>query len=145
MRNGQELLADYVKHGSEAAFRDLVNQYINFVYSTALRIVCGDTLLAQDVVQTVFINLARKAASLSAEVRLGGWLHEHTFHVATKAFRTEGRRRAREEKALAGGMMEQNEGANLTQIASSLDEAIGNWVRRTASRLCSAFLSSGTF
>ena len=97
MREGRELLNDYVKNGSETAFRDLVGQYINFVYSTALRLVGGDTLLAQDVAQTVFINLARKAPTLSTHVSLGGWLHEHTFHVATKAFRAEGRRRAREQ------------------------------------------------
>ena len=84
MRDGRELLADYIKNGSESAFRDLVHRYINFVYSTALRLVGGDTLLAQDVAQTVFISLARKGASLSGQVNLGGWLHEHTFHVATK-------------------------------------------------------------
>ena len=31
------LLAEYVRTGSDAAFRELVATYINFVYSTALR------------------------------------------------------------------------------------------------------------
>jgi RNA polymerase sigma factor (sigma-70 family) len=124
MRDGRELLADYVKNGSETAFRDLVSQYINFVYSTALRLVGGDTLLAQDVAQTVFINLARKAASLSSQVSLGGWLHEHTFHVATKAARSEGRRQAREQEAMERRMLEDNPGQSLAQVRPILDEAI---------------------
>lgn len=124
MRDGRELLADYVHNGSETAFRDLVAQYINFVYSTALRLVNGDTLLAQDVAQTVFVNLARKAASLSDQVSLGGWLHEHTFHVATKASRAEGRRRAREQEAMERSMLENNPGQSLAQVRPILDEAL---------------------
>jgi len=124
MRDGRELLADYAQNGSETAFRDLVGQYINFVYSTALRLVGGDTLLAQDVAQTVFINLARKAAGLSSQVSLGGWLHEHTFYVATKAARSEGRRRAREQEAMERRMLEDNPGQSLAQVRPILDEAI---------------------
>ena len=46
MTESQQLLADYAKNGSEAAFRELVARYINFVYSTALRLVGGDMQLA---------------------------------------------------------------------------------------------------
>src|SRR5687767_8690855 len=55
MSDTRSLLADYVKNGSEAAFRELVARYINLVYCTALRLVGNDTQLAQDVAQTVFI------------------------------------------------------------------------------------------
>jgi DNA-directed RNA polymerase specialized sigma24 family protein len=54
----------------------LVERYINLVCSTALRLVGGDAHLADDVTQTVFINLARKGRTLSNEVMLGGWLHQ---------------------------------------------------------------------
>jgi DNA-directed RNA polymerase specialized sigma24 family protein len=71
--DNQKLLAEYAVHGSEAAFRELVARYLDLVYSTALRLVGGDALLAGDVAQTVFISLARKAGTLSSEVMLGGW------------------------------------------------------------------------
>ena len=74
MMDSQQLLAEYAANGSESAFRELVGCYINLVYSTALRLVDGDTALAQDVTQTVFISLARKGRTLSGAVMLGGCL-----------------------------------------------------------------------
>ncbi len=54
MTDTQELLANFVRNGSEAAFRELVTRYLDLVYSTAVRLVDGDTHRAQDVSQTVF-------------------------------------------------------------------------------------------
>ena len=59
------------------------------MYSTALRLVERNTQLAEDVTQTVFIDLSRMSRTLSSDTMLGGWLHQHTFHVATKAARGE--------------------------------------------------------
>jgi len=118
------LLAEYAKNGSESAFRELVARYINFVYSTALRLVAGDTHLAEDVAQTVFIGLARKGPTLSTGVMLGGWLHQHTFHVATRAMRTERRRQSREREAMEMNTLNDDSRANLRLIAPMLDEAI---------------------
>src|SRR6476620_3554781 len=78
MTDSQTLLAEYAANGSEAAFRELVARYINFVYSTARRLVWEDAHLAEDVTQMVFINLAKKGRALSSGVMLGGWLHQHT-------------------------------------------------------------------
>ena len=98
--DSQQLLAEYASHGSEAAFRELVARYINLVYSTALRLVGGDTQLADDVTQTVFIGLARKGRTLSSKVMLGGWLHQYTYHVAARTMRSERRRQTREREAV---------------------------------------------
>jgi RNA polymerase sigma factor (sigma-70 family) len=122
MTESQQLLADYAKNGTEAAFRELVARYINFVYSTALRLVGGDTQLAEDVTQVVFIGLARKARTLSGEVMLGGWLHQHTFHVATKSVRAERRRQSRESEAAQ--MNAPSDDSGLRHVAPLLDEAI---------------------
>ena len=37
MPDDQQLLDRFIEHRSEAAFRELVERYVNLVYSTALR------------------------------------------------------------------------------------------------------------
>ena len=110
MTDSQKLLAEYAKNGSEQAFRELVSRYVNFVYATALRLVNGDTHLAEDVSQGVFINLARAGRTLSTDVMLGGWLHQSTYHLATKAVRSERRRVGREREAVEMNTLQQADG-----------------------------------
>jgi RNA polymerase sigma factor (sigma-70 family) len=100
MSETDELMSAYLKEGSEEAFAEIVRRHINFVYSTALRKLAGDTHLAQDVTQTVFADLARKARSLPSDTVLIGWLHRAACFRAADAVRHERRRRAREQKAL---------------------------------------------
>src|SRR5215217_491628 len=102
--NDSELLRRYVQERSEAAFTELVNGYVNFVYSAALRQVGGDAHLAQDVTQSVFIDLAARAQALPVRTVLSGWLYTSTRFAAAKAVRTEQRWRLREQKA--NGMQE---------------------------------------
>lgn len=99
MTEHQTLLAQYATNGSEEAFGELVARYVNLVYSTAVRLVDGDTHRAEDVVQTVFADLARLAKTLSPGVMLGGWLHRRTYHVAMTLMRSERRRQNRERQA----------------------------------------------
>src|SRR6185436_15285718 len=124
MTENQQLLAEYAANGSEAAFRELVARYIHFVYSTARRLVGEHAHLAEDVTQVVFINLARKGRALSSGVLLGGWLHQHTYHVATKAVRSERRRQSRERAAVEMNTLQDDSEANLRMVAPILDEAI---------------------
>src|SRR6185369_1545886 len=124
MTDSQKLLADYAANGSEEAFRELVARYVNLVHSTALRLVGEDSHLAKDVTQMVFISLAQLGRTLSPKVMLGGWLHQRTFHIATKAVRSERRRQAREREAVVMNDLQENSEANFQQIAPLLDEAI---------------------
>src|ERR1035441_2017215 len=39
MTDSQQLLAEYARNGSDAAFGELVTRYVDLVYSTALRLV----------------------------------------------------------------------------------------------------------
>jgi RNA polymerase sigma factor (sigma-70 family) len=124
MDDSRKLLADYVKNGSESAFRELVTRYINLVHSTAVRLVNGDAHLAEDITQTVFADLARKAHSLPADVMLGGWLHRDAYLVAGTTMRGERRRHYRERQAVAMNLPDDHTAANLALVAPILDEAI---------------------
>jgi RNA polymerase sigma factor (sigma-70 family) len=126
MTESQKLLADYVTDGSETAFRELVGCYFDLVYSTAVRLVGGDIHLAQDVAQTVFVDLARLGKNLSREVRLGGWLHRHTCFVAAKTLRGERRRQSRERQALDMNPTPGHSEAHVANVAPVLDEAINH-------------------
>ena len=98
----QELFQDYVKTRSEAAFTELVQRHINWIHSVARRRV-GNPQLAEEVVQSVFALLARKAGSLRPGTVLGGWLFRSTCFVAKCSLRAEQRRKNRE--AIASAMM----------------------------------------
>jgi RNA polymerase sigma factor (sigma-70 family) len=124
MTDSQQLLAEYVQSGSEAAFHELVTRYLDLVYSAAFRLVAGDAHRAEDVAQMVFVDLSRHAKTLSNEVMLGGWLHRHTCFVAAKTMRGERRRLSRERQSVEmNALLEQNE-KSFSQMAPILDEAI---------------------
>ena len=54
--------------------------------------------MAEDVTQTVFTDLARKAGELVERASIVGWLYTSTRFAATNAKRGERRRRAREQE-----------------------------------------------
>jgi len=97
--NDHELLQRYAESRCEGSFTELVKRYVDLVYSAALRQVGGDAHLAHDVTQSVFIDLARKAGSLSGRTVLAGWLYTSAHYAAAKVVRTEKRWRAREQEA----------------------------------------------
>lgn len=94
-----ELLRRYVEEGSQEAFATLVQRHINLVYRSALRRVGGDAHSADDVVQKVFTDLAKKALTLRDRPNLAGWLYTGTRFTAGQLVRTERRRRAQEQEA----------------------------------------------
>lgn len=124
MTDSQQLLAEYARSGSEAAFRELVSRHVDLVYSTALRLVGGDTHRAEDVAQIVFADLARQARTLSAEVMPGGWLHRHTCFVAANTLRGERRRQFRERQAVEMNALQNDSRADFSLVAPILDDAI---------------------
>jgi RNA polymerase sigma factor (sigma-70 family) len=123
MTDSRQLLEDYGKNRSETAFRELVTRYIDLVYSTAFRLVDGDAHWAEDVAQTVFVDLSHEASGMSGSVMLGGWLHRHTCFLAAKAMRGERRRRKRERQAAEMSALNAAE-TGLNDMAPVLDEAI---------------------
>jgi len=123
MTDDAQLLRRYAEEGSETAFGQLVERYINLVYSAAVRQV-RDAQLAEDIVQMVFTALAGKARALPEEVLLSGWLYRHTCFVAAKAALTERRRQARERQALAMNVLNDDTEPDWEHLAPILDEAM---------------------
>jgi RNA polymerase sigma factor (sigma-70 family) len=122
MTPDSELLRRFAKTNSEDAFAELVKRHVNLVYSAALRQVGGDAHLAQDVAQTVFTDLARKACSLSRRESLTGWLYTSAHFAAAKIARTENRRHDREEKFMREPIHETAPEANWDKLRPTLDE-----------------------
>jgi RNA polymerase sigma factor (sigma-70 family) len=99
MTDDAELLRRFAEENSDEAFRELVRNRIDFVYNAALRQVGGDAHLAQDVAQTVFLDLARKGRVLAQRPSIAGWLYTSTRFAAANALRTRSRRHHREQEA----------------------------------------------
>jgi RNA polymerase sigma factor (sigma-70 family) len=126
MPDDAELLRRYAATRAEAAFVELVRRHLDGVYSAALRRVGGDTHLAEDVAQQVFVALAQKAGQLSGHPVLAGWLHAATRHEAAHVVRHERRRKAREQEAQTMHDMNSETApeADWSRVAPVLDEAL---------------------
>lgn len=118
MYDDAELLRRYAARRDEAAFATLVERHVGLVYGAAVRQLGGAMHRAEDVTQSVFIDLAQKAPMLAGRSDLSGWLYTSTHYAAAKLKRSEQRRQAREQEAQL-----------MQQIDSGSDEAAWEQVR----------------
>jgi RNA polymerase sigma factor (sigma-70 family) len=119
-----ELLAEYARTESEAAFATLVERYVNLVHSAAWRFT-GNPHHTEEITQAVFIILARKAGGLRRGTVLSGWLYQTARLTAANFVKGEIRRQRREQEAYMQSTLTGPEPAAWTQIAPLLDEAMG--------------------
>lgn len=120
-----QLLAEFARGDSEAAFAALVQRHINLVYSVALR-QTGNPHAAEEITQAVFIILARKATALSPKTILSGWLYQTARLTAANYQRTEARRVRREQEAFMQSQQEEPHTDEAWQrITPLLDVALG--------------------
>src|SRR3989442_1406165 len=120
--NGTDLLAEFRATGSEHAFSELVRRYTNLVYSVAKRRL-SNVALAQDVTQTVFIRLAKAAPNIRGDAELAAWLHRTTVHASIDLWRSEIRRRTREEH-VAAMQPDRTQPTDWNEMAPVLDESL---------------------
>ncbi len=119
-----ELLAEYARTESEAAFATLVARYVNLVHSAAWRFT-GNPHHAEEITQAVFIILARKAGSLRRGTVLSGWLYQTARLTAANFVKGEIRRQRREQEVYMQSTLNEPDAAAWEQIAPLLDEAMG--------------------
>lgn len=87
------LLRAWARERSEAAFRAVVERYAGLVFGVALRRT-GERPLAEEAVQNVFTDLAKKAAVIVELQRpLAAWLHRCAVYEAATLLRSEIRHR----------------------------------------------------
>ncbi len=92
----RQLLSAYLSKSSSDAFGQIVRQNIDLVYSAARRQL-GDSHLADDVTQAVFLLLSRKAGSVKGP--LAGWLLTATHFASRDAKKLAARREYHERQA----------------------------------------------
>ena len=126
-KSDAQLLRDYAERRDEAAFRELVARSADLVYSAALRQV-ESSAVAGDIAQSVFTDLARKAAALAekmpAESSLAGWLHRATRYAALNHLRDARRLRTNERQAMEQLLTNSESAADWERIRPALDEAL---------------------
>jgi len=146
MQDDSELLRRYTEEGSQEAFATLVERYVGMLYGTACRQL-GSSQRADDVVQTVFIDLAHKAKSLSHRPVVAGWLYTATHYAASKVQREEQRRQQREWEAQRMHESPDHETADQSwdKLKPVLDEALATLNGNDREAILLRFFQSMTF
>jgi RNA polymerase sigma factor (sigma-70 family) len=124
-----QLLREYSRQGSEAAFGEIVARYTNLVYSAVLR-QAGSDGIAEEVAQSVFTDLARKAPSLAGKLEengtLVGWLYRSSRYAVSKHLRAEQRRHNRESQAMQELDPTSSTSPDWERVRPVLDEALAD-------------------
>jgi RNA polymerase sigma factor (sigma-70 family) len=139
-----ELVREYARSNSEAAFATLVERHINLVYSVALRR-AADTHLAQEITQAVFIILARKANALGAKTILPGWLCRTAHYVSANALTTRRRRQHYEQEALMQSLLNEPDCVQWNQIAPLLEDALARLNKKDYDAVVLRFFENRSF
>ncbi|MES2695031.1 MAG: sigma-70 family RNA polymerase sigma factor [Verrucomicrobiota bacterium] len=117
-----DLLQNYTRTRSQSAFTALVERHVDLVYSAALRQV-RSSQLAEDVAQSVFLDLARRAHELRPGQPLAAWLFVVTRRTAVDTIRSEARRQAREHTAAEIAAMK-TPSPTWLRVKDEIDEAL---------------------
>lgn len=119
-----DALSRYQHDGSHDAFELLVRRHVDLVYSVARRHV-NSPQLAEDIAQSVFIELSQNARAIKPGTPLVAWLHVVSRRLALNAIRDETRRLERERQATLLAEMK-SDTPDWNAIEPLLDEAVAS-------------------
>ena len=140
-----ELVREFARSHSEEAFAALVSRHVNLVYSVALRQV-GDPHLAEEVTQSAFMILARKAGSLNPNTVMSGWLCRTARYAAAKAMTMRQRRQAREQEAfMQSTPNEESQEEAWLQIEPLLETALAQLSAKDHDAIVARYLEERSF
>jgi RNA polymerase sigma factor (sigma-70 family) len=143
MPDDAELLRLYAEERSETAFTELVRRHLGLVYSAALRQLDGASHRAEDVTQSVFVDLARNAAALSRRSEIVGWLYTSTRFAALALKRAEARREKRERDAHAMHEINAGTAENWEHIRPVLDQVMNELAEPDRIAILMRFFENG--
>jgi RNA polymerase sigma factor (sigma-70 family) len=140
------------RNGSDQAFADLVQRHLGWIYGVARRGL-GDSHRAEDVAQTVFVLLHRKAPRFAAEAAMIGWLHKATCYATKTVAREERRRKQRETTVAIEQSRRQASAApdsdadepDWQQLAPIVDEMVGELSRADREAILLRYYRNLTF
>src|SRR5437899_3754605 len=116
----RQLLEEFVRHRTAAAFETLVRRHGPMVQRLAQPL-ASDSHDAEDIFQATFLLLARKAASLSWRESVAGWLYEVAYRTAMNTRANAARRRQHERQAAAMQRAESISEADRQELRNVLD------------------------
>jgi len=144
MIDDMDLVRQYARCKGEEAFAALVSRHVNLVYSVALRQV-RDPHLAEEITQTVFIILARKAGSLGPKTSISGWLYRTARYAAAKALTLRRRRQDREQEAYMRSQLDENQTDFGSDMEPLLETAMGQLGQSEQNALVLRFFEGRSF
>ncbi|HSV13939.1 MAG TPA: sigma-70 family RNA polymerase sigma factor, partial [Tepidisphaeraceae bacterium] len=138
------LLREFAQTHSQAAFRQIVDRYVNMVHAAARRQV-RDPHLAEDITQAVFLLLSQRAGVVSAQRAVGGWLLLTTRNVARNALKREWRLKRREQEAAKMNSEERLASSpEAATIAPMLDDALARLAEADRNAIFARFFNGGS-
>ena len=147
MEDDLQLLKEFSHNDAQHAFETLVQRYTPMVFNSALR--RTGPAHAEDITQSVFIMLARKASRLCKRrgMNVAGWLFTATRYASLQAMRSETRRRVREDSATKEHDLMQQ--APLSdpweQVSPLLDAAIDSLNKRDRLAIVLRFFDNASY
>jgi len=84
----EKLIESFINENNQGAFEEIVNRYVDKIYGLALRITRNQND-AEEVLQDVFLTLAKKIDTFRGEAKFSSWLYRVTVNASYMRLRAE--------------------------------------------------------